>query len=157
MRSRAWLTFNVRQKSMAYFVDLSSYRYGSRTQPGVIHIGWLDAAHEFAKGSVAAALIAKMKQKAARPVELYRGFHVCEWCGQKEARGCGEIRVVRDEVTFAAPVLIVHYIEAHGYLPPAAFLRALEEEPNQSLEPTTMLGTSAAEQPLVPSIVVAHL
>jgi len=29
--------------------------------------------------------------------------------------------------------------------------------PNQSLEPTTLLGTSAAEQPLVPSRVVAHL
>ena len=29
--------------------------------------------------------------------------------------------------------------------------------PNQSPEPTTLLGTSAAEQPLVPSRVVAHL
>ena len=29
--------------------------------------------------------------------------------------------------------------------------------PNQSLEPTRVLGTSAAEQPLVPSRVVAHL
>ena len=29
--------------------------------------------------------------------------------------------------------------------------------PNQSLEPTRMLGTSAAEQPRVPSIRVAHL
>jgi len=30
-------------------------------------------------------------------------------------------------------------------------------EANQSPEPTTMLGTSAAEQPLVPSMVAAHL
>jgi hypothetical protein len=33
----------------------------------------------------------------------------------------------RTEDTFAAPVLIVHYIEEHGYLPPAEFLKAVEE------------------------------
>lgn len=41
-----------------------------------------------------------------------------------------------------------------------AFWRSLIESlkrANQSLEPTTLLGTSAAEQPLVPSRVVAHL
>jgi hypothetical protein len=37
------------------------------------------------------------------------------------------------------------------------FIAGLKEEPNQSLEPTAMLGTSAAEQPLVPSTAVAHL
>ena len=30
-------------------------------------------------------------------------------------------------------------------------------EPNHALEPTTMLGTSAAEQPWVPNTVVAQL
>jgi hypothetical protein len=39
----------------------------------------------------------------------------------------GEIRVSRAGVTFAAPVLIVHYIEEHGYLPPVQFLTAVEE------------------------------
>ena len=33
------------------------------------------------------------------------------------------------KVTYAAPVLIPHYIEAHGYLPPAEFLKALEDVP----------------------------
>jgi hypothetical protein len=33
----------------------------------------------------------------------------------------------------------------------------MTQEPNQSLEPTSVLGTSAAEQPLVPSTLVAHL
>jgi hypothetical protein len=32
-----------------------------------------------------------------------------------------------------------------------------KEEPNQSPEPTPTAGTSAAEQPLVPAAVVAHL
>jgi Membrane-bound serine protease (ClpP class) len=33
----------------------------------------------------------------------------------------------------------------------------VEEEPNKAPEPTTTAGTSAAEQPLVPAAVVAHL
>jgi hypothetical protein len=33
----------------------------------------------------------------------------------------------------------------------------MKKEPNQSLEPTTTAGTSAAEQPLVPAAGVAHL
>jgi hypothetical protein len=33
------------------------------------------------------------------------------------------------QLTYAAPVLIVHYIEAHNYLPPGEFLKALEDVP----------------------------
>jgi hypothetical protein len=33
------------------------------------------------------------------------------------------------QITYAAPVLIVHYIEAHGYLPPTEFMKALEAVP----------------------------
>jgi hypothetical protein len=33
------------------------------------------------------------------------------------------------KVTYAAPVMIAHYIEAHGYLPPSEFLKALEDVP----------------------------
>lgn len=36
-------------------------------------------------------------------------------------------------------------------------MRDEKKKPNQSPEPTAMLGTSAAEQPLVPSTAVAHL
>ena len=43
--------------------------------------------------------------------------------------------------------------------PSAAYISRsrMNTEPNHALEPTTMLGTSAAEQPLVPSTVVAQL
>ncbi len=47
------------------------------------------------------------------------------WAEQR--RSNGEIRVTDEGVTFAAPVLIVHYIEEHGYLPPAQFLDAIEK------------------------------
>jgi hypothetical protein len=137
---------------MAYFPDLSPYAYGYRLHPGVVHVGWLDGTHPFSKGFVESRLIEKMKLLAEKPVELYRGFHVCELCVAPPdlektimtnrvvvdpncswekwvAQRCsnGEIRVVYGGVTFAAPVLIVHYVEEHAYLPPAQFLKAIEE------------------------------
>jgi hypothetical protein len=135
---------------MAYFPDLSPYAYGHAFHPGVVHVGWLDGAHPFPRGSVESRLIEKMKLLAEEPVELYRGVHVCELCGAPpdikmttmtnrivinpnwvkwaaQRSSNGEIRVVYGGVTFAAPVLIVHYIEEHCYLPPAEFLKAIEE------------------------------
>lgn len=129
--------------------------YGHHAHPGVVHVGWLDNVHPFPHGIVEARLIERMKLLAAKPVELYRGKHVCElcaeppdlvktnlpnrivvdpncswarWFGQRSSNG--EIRVSRGGVTFAAPVLIVHYIEEHGYLPPSDFLKAVEEAVN---------------------------
>lgn len=93
-----------------------------------------------------------MKRLASKPAELYRGKHVGEvcvpprdlmkthlpngividsqrslarWIGEHSRNG--EILVSREGVTFAAPVLIVHYIEAHRYLLPEPFLKAVEE------------------------------
>jgi hypothetical protein len=137
---------------MAYFPDLSPYAYGHHSHLGVVHVGWLDGTHPFPQGTVDFRLLEKMKLLAAKPVELYRGYHICEvcseppglikatipdrvtidpncswakWRGQRKSNG--EIRVSYEGVTFAAPLLIVHYIEEHGYLPPAQFLKAIEE------------------------------
>jgi hypothetical protein len=140
---------------MSYFADLSPYSYGHGSHPGVVHVGWLDNVHSYATGSVDFRLIEKMKWLASSPVELYRGKHRCELCIEPpdlvktylpngivtdpkcswaqwiDVRSSnGEIRVSRDGITFAAPVLIVHYIETHNYLPPDQFLKAIEETPS---------------------------
>jgi hypothetical protein len=137
---------------MTYFPDLSRYEYGRVSQPGILNVGWLDKAHPFTQGTVDAPLMQKLRLLAAKPVELRRGFHICELCAApalpKETlpphhvvldknspygnwvasrTNNGEIRVSCAGVTFAAPVLIVHYIEEHGYLPPFEFLTAVEE------------------------------
>jgi len=135
---------------MAHFPDLTPYAYGHRLQPGVVHIGWLDGRHDYPKGRVAGHVIEKLKQLATRPTELYRGFHVCELCSHpkglspeqdwewgKSRASNGEIRVILGSTTYAAPLLIVHYIQEHGYLPPEEFLRAvIEAEPNETLQAT---------------------
>jgi hypothetical protein len=60
------------------------------------------------------------------------GFHVCEFCLQPpekkpppETTGNGEIRVVDVHgITYVAPVLVLHYVVAHEYLPPPKFTEA---------------------------------
>jgi hypothetical protein len=136
---------------MAYFSDYSPYGYGNEPQPGVVHVGWLDNVHAYPKGTVDARLVEKMKLLASHPVELYRGKHICELCVEppdlvkamlpnrvvldpqcswarwvEQRSSNGEIRVPGEGIVFAAPVLIIHYVEAHNYLPPAQFLKAIE-------------------------------
>lgn len=140
---------------MAYFPDLSPYSYGRGSHPGVVHVGWLDNVHPYPKGKVDARLIEKMRLLASKPVELYRGKHVCElcveppdliktimpnrvvidpncswakWIGERSSNG--EFRVSRRGITYAAPVLIIHNIQVHDYLPPDEFLAAVGEAPS---------------------------
>lgn len=141
--------------TVAYFPDLAPYSYGHSSHPGVVHVGWLDGVHAFPKGHVDGRLIEKVKLLAAKPVELYRGRHICEVCTEPkdliktyipnrgngklidpESRWAkwadqrwnnGEIRVALGGIIFAAPILIVHYIEEHGYLPPTQFLEAIDK------------------------------
>jgi hypothetical protein len=163
---------------MAYFPDLSPYAYSHHAQPGVVHVGWLDGVHEYPKGKVPEHLVAEMARLSMSPTELYRGFHVCELCrvpknlkqaGDKAwwewARpraSNGEIRVRRGEVTYAAPVLIVHYIEEHGYLPPQEYLQAIGEKSNKPdganrSEPSLFRRWFAKLLPLAIFAPVAHL
>lgn len=147
----------IKLARVAHFPDLDPYAYPrpyeDGVHAGVVHVGWLDGIHPFPKGPVAPSLIEKMKLLAANPVELYRGRHICELCVEpadvvktfvpgmgklidpnsswlrwaEQRWGNGEIRVAGEGVIYAAPVLVVHYVEEHGYLPPAQFLKAVEE------------------------------
>lgn len=110
---------------MTYFADLTPYTYLELDDPPalpVVTVGWLDAEHEFPKGQCPDDLVATLAGLAEEPVQLTRGYHYCELC--KEARGNGEIHVRDEKFVYAAPTLVVHYITAHGYLPPEAFRAA---------------------------------
>ncbi len=118
---------------MAYFEDLTPYAYilGKWTeQPVALNVGWLDKSveyldgrHEFEIGPVPLGFTERLAELVEHPVNLCRGWHNC-WCGH--AQGNGEIRVTgADGVVYAAPVLIAHYVTAHGYRPPTAFIDAV--------------------------------
>jgi hypothetical protein len=54
-------------------------------------------------------------------------IHGSWWRWAEPRMSNGEIRVFRQGVIYAAPIPIVHYVEEHGYLPPAEFLQAVDE------------------------------
>jgi hypothetical protein len=125
--------------SMAVYQDLSPYDY-SPSGIDMVNVGWLGHGSAYPIGSVDARVLAELLNRAADPVNVMRGLHDCEFCDEESpiripaavgiheriSLGTGEIHVVgEDGVVYAAPTLIVHYIERHGYMPPDVFMDAL--------------------------------
>jgi hypothetical protein len=128
-----------------YFADLTPYRYsGAVVRPDVVNVGWLALEHDFPKGVVSPNFVTRLARFISNPVNRRRGIHVCEFCPYPPVKplpsglnmiepppgtaGNGEIRVRgKNGLTYAAPVLIHHYVVKHGYLPPAEFIEAVEQ------------------------------
>ena len=123
-----------------YFPDLSPYSYSlPEPLPGVLTVGWLSAPNPFATGVIEPAHLDTLKYLAvSQAPHQMRGYSHCELCGRAQPEleydgrrrtlGSAEVWVphaTRDGVIFAAPNLVVHYTEAHAYLPPREFLEAL--------------------------------
>lgn len=120
---------------MAFFADLTPYAYlrGSFTEGrDALNVGWLEVNELFPTGPVPGTVVTRLQELIQHPVNECRGFHICPWCWRsdhltpRDTWGNGEIRVTgADGAVYAAPVLIAHYIEAHQYQPPAAFIEAV--------------------------------
>jgi hypothetical protein len=128
-----------------YFPDLTPYEYGqTEPQPNVLNVGWLSVAQAFPVGIPDERLVRALGRLIASPVNLYRGWHFCEFCSTRaktvspgrirmldpaaRTLGNGEIRVTSAAgITYVAPVLVLHYVVAHGYLPPQEFIDAVIE------------------------------
>jgi hypothetical protein len=122
-----------------YFRDLSPYEYSrTRPDPAVVNVGWLSRDQAYEAGDVPGRVLKVLRALAAKPVNLCRGFHICEFCpppprnGKGHAQpepgttGNGEVHVRGpDGLRYVAPSLIVHYIEVHRYRPPQSFIDAV--------------------------------
>jgi len=133
------LPLNTEPTAM-YFEDLSPYSYWHVTFSNVRNVGWLDFRHWNAKGWIARELVAKLKVLAATcSVRQARGFHGCFPCFYRSPKyfkhqsvrhllGSNEIwipDITRERAYFAAPDLIIHYIDWHWYRPPKVYLDSL--------------------------------
>ncbi|MEU8926917.1 hypothetical protein AB0D10_39365 [Kitasatospora sp. NPDC048545] len=113
---------------MAEFADLSEFTYSRKPIP-MQSVGWLgrQLGVQGGAGVVDNSLLLILADQAKTPRSRTMGVHVCELCPGNEAeRADGEIHVyAEDGSSYSAPTMIVHYVEAHGYVPPEEFLRAL--------------------------------
>ena len=125
---------------MTYYPDLSRYEYllrgaigssGSYPKLGMpwVNVGWLAKGRDYPRGQSDAVFQERLAHFCRpHPVWLFcAGIHTCEFCGK--AHGGWEIWVVGREKLYAAPVLIHHYVVAHGYRPPDEFIEAVLECP----------------------------
>lgn len=118
--------------------DLSRYQYHHCDGlPGVLPVGWLSIAHDYQKGPVARPLLDKLTYLAVfKSINFMRGAHRCELCddgepvaekdGAVRSLGSAEVWLPGDNVLYAAPNLIVHYISVHRYQPPQSYLDAVD-------------------------------
>ena len=126
---------------MAYFSDLSPYKYGFFWDgvPGALNIGWLALGHAFETAQPIDSDLDLLWMHCKVAVNASRGLHACEFCsnwstddfyatrnGEMLLLGFSEIRVIGPSgQSYAAPSLIYHYIREHHYKPPDSFLTAL--------------------------------
>ncbi len=119
---------------MSYFPDLGRASMVAEGEH-VRAIGWLHPDHPFTKGEVAADFVARLKEFVAQSGKsaealyfgAFGGIHTCEFCNK--AHGVCNFGVPCGERLFVAPEMIVHYIEQHGYCPPAEFVAAVRGSP----------------------------
>ncbi|NES27984.1 hypothetical protein GCE86_09530 [Micromonospora terminaliae] len=130
---------------MTYFADLDIYTYSPLPEDGkqTLCVGWLDAAHGFPQGKTPERFRDVLARLCATErVAATRGLHQCNlsprcaerppWPpiavtveGRETFLGSAEIRASADGVVYAAPDLIVHYVNEHDYRPPDEFVRAV--------------------------------
>jgi hypothetical protein len=138
-----------------HFADLTPFNYSDIDERlGALNVGWLGAGHSFPVAPPGADFVEALRKLVASPVNLCRGRHRCEFCpspspesrngllwstAPDEIMGNGEIHVRgEDGITYVAPVLVRHYVEAHQYSPPAAFVRACLARTNGSMPNTSL-------------------
>lgn len=124
-----------------HFADLTSYSHQIEpfTLIGVKNVGWLDVESTFPRGNIPQATFLKLRKLAGgsgrfRPlVEPIRESTCCQICGQLELLDSSgkvlpsaELWIPARETIYAAPIMILHFIDAHNYLPPKEFIAAID-------------------------------
>jgi hypothetical protein len=98
--------------------------------PNCRAVGWLSHGFPFPTGPTSEVFRQRLQDLCWLPIRLMRGFHECEFCSGKSATGNGEIEVSGPSgEVYIAPTMVSHYVESHEYLPPDAFIEAVERLP----------------------------
>ena len=108
------------------YLDLSPYDYLGCPLP-MLAVGWLGHRYgvQGAATPMTGAELERLKTASRRLGSRTLGWHDCDFCS--DFRGNGEYRYyLPSGEIYAAPMMIVHYVEAHGYRPPRELLDGLQ-------------------------------
>ena len=118
---------------MSHLPDLEAWG-----DPRLRAVGWLEPGHPHAKGEVSEAVFEKLLDLLVDPWQPFAalGSHRCGLCrfsgGPRVFRykdrqvdlGSANLFLPGEGVVYVAPSLILHYMDSHGYAPPAVFQAA---------------------------------
>jgi hypothetical protein len=128
---------------VTHFPDGAPYASGRDPDEGLVAIGWLERGFAYPRGEVSREFVEKLRLLCRdRVVNVMRGWHHCTLCEPPSGEGLplplevdspqgpfpvghGEIRLGGEQKRFAAPHMIIHYVEDHGYRPPDEFIDAV--------------------------------
>jgi hypothetical protein len=126
---------------MAFIPDLAPCTYLTSPPLPMVAVGWLEPPHPFSQGILDALSRQRLDAQVQTAVQFvtFRGWHECLFCPDSlghaghslRPHGLANCVIVGAGVVFACPEPIIHYVDAHDYRPPDAFLRALEVAPLQ--------------------------
>jgi hypothetical protein len=125
---------------MTTYPDLGSCDYfGPSWAERLTAVGWLDASVPSSGEPVGAPLFETLVRLLSDPWQpvVTAGHHRCPFCrfsgGARELRyagitaalGSSNLFVFDEKRAYVSPSLIAHYIDAHAYVPPQPFQRAV--------------------------------
>jgi hypothetical protein len=114
---------------MASFDDLQPCNYFGDSFSRLLRaIGWLENGTPYATGSVDLRVFSKLVELQKDPWQpgVFMGVHGCDLCVYKsEASGTRNLFIPANGFAYVCPELIVHYMNAHAYAPPAEFCTAV--------------------------------
>lgn len=102
-------------------------------------LGWLAAGREIPQGDCPPGVVRVLEEAVRHPVARRRGYFQCPLCpltgtgpttyvssaGEEMHLGDASVEITLGDVVWRAPSLVLHYVRAHRYLPPATFLSGL--------------------------------
>ncbi|MCW8964285.1 MAG: hypothetical protein OQL16_10855, partial [Gammaproteobacteria bacterium] len=108
--------------------DISDWYYLADEPGQYLAIGWLGSDAPSTGLSISERAMELLQQLSdsnyIEDGEL--GDHTCEICGAAESHGSFYIQA--DGLRYLAPLMLNHYISAHGYTPPEAFVKVVESQ-----------------------------
>ncbi|MEV0733228.1 hypothetical protein [Polymorphospora sp. NPDC050346] len=108
------------------YLDLSPYDYLGFPLP-MLTVGWLGRRHGVQGAGatpVTGVELRRLRTASQRLGSITLGWHDCAFCPDFSGNGEYRYYLPRGEI-YAAPMMIVHYVEVHGYRPPRDLLDGL--------------------------------
>jgi hypothetical protein len=115
---------------MAWFGELTECNYfGEELSPFLRAVGWLESGKPFPTGRLPdQQVFSKLVEFSVDPWQpaVFTGVHDCDLCVYKfEACGSKNLFVPSDDFAYVCPELVIHYMNAHAFCPPASFCTAV--------------------------------